>query len=107
MSAVTGACLAIRTEVFAGLNGFDTVFPVNYNAADLCLRARSSGYEVNYEPAATLRHAECATRAAGTKLEERAEFWRRWAELLERPDPYFTPFLEGEHLRLIWREMTP
>jgi GT2 family glycosyltransferase len=103
VSAVTGACLAIRRDVFAQLNGFDTAFPVNYNDADLCLRARAAGYEVIFEPAATLRHDECATRRAGTKIEEREEFWQRWGDLLERPDPYFTPFLEGEEMRLVWQ----
>ena len=24
----------------------------------------------------------------------------RWRELIERPDPYFTPYLEGEEMRL-------
>lgn len=101
VTAVTGACLAIQREVFAQLGGFDTAFPVNYNDADLCLRARAAGYEVVFEPAATLRHDECATRSSGTRVEEREEFWQRWGDLLERPDPYFTPFLDGEDLRLV------
>lgn len=103
VSAVTGACLAIRRDVFQELNGFDSHFPVNYNDADLCLRARAAGYEVIFEPSATLRHDECASRVAGTKLEERELFWERWATVLERPDPYFTPYLEGEDLHLVWR----
>jgi GT2 family glycosyltransferase len=103
VSAVSGACLAIRRDVFLQLNGFDTAFPVNYNDADLCLRARAAGYEVVFEPGATLRHDECATRSGGTKVEEREEFWQRWGDLLERPDPYFTPFLDGEEMRLVWR----
>ena len=103
VSAVTGACLAIRRDVFAQLNGFTTAFPVNYNDADLCLRARAAGYEVVFEPGATLRHDECATRSGGTKVEEREEFWQRWGHLLEQPDPYFTPFLDGEEMRLVWR----
>jgi GT2 family glycosyltransferase len=103
VSAVTGACLAIRRSVFEELNGFDSQFPVNYNDADLCLRARSAGYEVIFEPSAVLRHDECATRASGTKVEERELFWERWGELLERPDPFFTPFLDGEEMRLVWR----
>jgi GT2 family glycosyltransferase len=100
VSAVTGACMVIRREVFVQLNGFDTAFAVNYNDVDLCLRARAAGYEVVYEPAATLRHDECATRGSGTKMEERELFWDRWGELIDRPDPYFTPYLEGEEMRL-------
>jgi hypothetical protein len=94
--------LAIRRDVFMQLNGFDTAFPVNYNDTDLCLRARAAGYDVIFEPSATLRHDECATRASGTQVAERDEFWQRWGEeLLERPDPFFTPFLQGEELRLV------
>ena len=100
VSAVTGACMAIRRQVFIELKGFDTAFAVNYNDVDLCLRARAAGYEVVYEPSATLRHDECATRGSGTKIEERELFWERWGELIERPDPYFTPYLEGEEMRL-------
>jgi GT2 family glycosyltransferase len=103
VSAVTGACLAIRREVFEELHGFDVEFPVNYNDADLCLRARKAGYEVIFEPAAVLRHDECATRASGTKVEERERFWERWGDMLDAPDPYFTPYLDGEELRLVWR----
>jgi GT2 family glycosyltransferase len=101
VSAVTGACFAIRRDVFVQLNGFDAAFPVNYNDTDLCLRARAAGYDVIFEPSATLRHDECATRASGTRVSERGEFSQRWGELLERPDPFFTPFLEGEELRLV------
>jgi GT2 family glycosyltransferase len=100
VSAVTGACMVIRRQVFIELKGFDTAFAVNYNDVDLCLRARAAGYEVVYEPSATLRHDECATRGSGTKIEERELFWDRWGELIERPDPYFTPYLEGEEMRL-------
>jgi O-antigen biosynthesis protein len=100
VSAVTGACMAIRRNVFQELNGFDTSFAVNYNDVDLCLRARAAGYEVVYEPSAILRHDECTTRGSGTKLEERELFWDRWGELIERPDPYFTPYLDGEEMRL-------
>jgi GT2 family glycosyltransferase len=101
VSAVTGACLAIRRDVFAQLNGVAAAFPVNYHDTDLCLRARAAGYDVIFEPSATLRHDECATRASGTRVTERDEFWQRWGELLERSDPFFTPFLEGEELRLV------
>lgn len=103
VSAVTGACMAMRSSVFGELNGFDSQFPINYNDVDLCLRAHAAGYEVLIDPSVALRHDECATRASGTQVEERDLFWNRWSVVLERPDPYFTPFLEDEELRLVWR----
>lgn len=102
VSAVTGACMGLRPEVFAGLGGFDLAFPVNYNDVDLCLRARRAGYQVIYEPHAVLRHDESQTRTSGTRVEERERFFERWAEELERPDPYFSPMLDigTEEIRL-------
>ncbi len=93
VSAVTGACLAIRKSVFQELGGFDETFPVNYNDADLCLRARQAGYQVIVEPAALLRHRECQSRQAGVRLEERHAFEQRWAAWLERGDPFYSPYL--------------
>ena len=93
VSAVTGACLAIRSGVFEELGGFDESFPVNYNDVDLCLRARQAGYEVIVEPAATLRHYECQSRQAGVRLEERYLFEQRWSAHLERGDPFYSPHL--------------
>ena len=93
VSAVTGACLAIRRQLFEELGGFDESFPVNYNDVDLCLRARQAGYEVIVEPAALLRHYECQSRQAGVRLEERYLFEQRWAAWLDRGDPFYSPYL--------------
>lgn len=93
VSAVTGACLAIRKKVFEELQGFDVTFPLNYGDVDLCLRARRAGYEVIYEPSAVLEHRECATRRAGTQHEERDLWFRRWGELLTKGDPFYNPNL--------------
>jgi GT2 family glycosyltransferase len=83
VSAVTGACLAIRRDTFLQLQGFDESFPVNYNDTDLCLRARQLGLSVVFEPQATLTHAESQSRAAGTTYPERAAFSRKWPTLQE------------------------
>ena len=93
VSAVTGACLAIRRNVFMDTGCFDAAFPVNYNDVDLCLRLRTAGYTVLCDPAAVLRHDECRTRAPGTRSEERELFLERWASLLEHADPYYHPAL--------------
>jgi GT2 family glycosyltransferase len=89
VSAVTGACLAIRREVFDQLGGFDLKFPVNYNDVDLCLRAGAAGYQVILEAAARLSHFESRTRVRGVKWEELDLFAERWGEQIARGDPYY------------------
>jgi GT2 family glycosyltransferase len=93
VSAVTGACLAIRRAVFHELNGFDPSFPVNYNDVDLCLRARRAGYRVLIETSAPLRHAECQTREPIVRPEERRLFFKRWSAVLQDHDPFYNPNL--------------
>ena len=93
VSAVTGACLAIRRSVFEELGGFDEAFPVNYGDADLCLRARKAGYEVLVEPAALLRHYERQTRSPGVLLEEKERWHERWGDWVEAGDPFYSPHL--------------
>jgi len=93
VSAVTGACLAVRKRVFEELGGFDEGFPVNYNDVDFCLRARQAGYRIVLEPDAVLRHEECATRQPGVGIEERDRFLERWGEWLEAGDPFYSPNL--------------
>ena len=93
VSAVTGACLAVRRAVFDELNGFDRRFPVNYNDTDFCLRARARGYEVICEPSAVLRHYESSTRDPGVSWLERERWNERWHRLLEPGDPYYSRHL--------------
>ena len=93
VSAVTGACLAIRRRVFEELGGFDACFPVNYNDVDLCLRARRAGYEVLCETSAVLRHLESRTRVPGISWQERELFYQRWSREMEQGDRYYSPHL--------------
>ena len=93
VSAVTGACLAVRRGVFDEMGGFDCRFPVNYNDTDFCLRARALGYEVICEPAAVLRHYESSTRDPGVSWLERERWNERWHGLLEQGDPYYSKHL--------------
>lgn len=61
-SALTGACLMVRKEVYEKMGGLDeTNCPIDYNDIDFCLRLWEKGYRVVYTPFATLYHHEGAT----------------------------------------------
>jgi O-antigen biosynthesis protein len=90
VSAVTGACLAVRKDLFGSLGGFDTIFPNNYNDVDLCFRARSKGYRVICVRVPGLIHSECQSRPGIVRFEERYTFFQRWADLLGSADPFYS-----------------
>jgi len=102
VTAVTGACLGVRRELYGRLGGFDSAFPANYNDVDLCLRVRQAGLEVILEAGAVLRHDEAQSRTAGTTYDERYLLFRRWHTWLEQPDAFYTPHLsQDEEARLV------
>lgn len=61
VSAVTGACMAVRANVFHDIHGFDESFYNGYDDVDLCLRIREKGWRIWYEPSAVVTHMESAT----------------------------------------------
>jgi GT2 family glycosyltransferase len=106
VSAVTGACLAIRKSVFCQIGGFGEQFPVNYNDIDLCLRVREAGYRVIYEAGAVLRHYECQSRVGFVTAEERRDWYARWAQAMEAGDPFYNINLTRKHEDLSLRSRT-
>ena len=53
---VSGACVLVRREALAELNGLDEGFFMYSEDVDLCRRLRSAGYGVVFEPAAVVEH---------------------------------------------------
>jgi hypothetical protein len=93
VSAVTGAMLGIRSEVFRKMSGFDEDFPINYNDVDLCLRARQAGLRVVCLNVGEVIHRESQTRVAGTRYHEREALYQRWGSVLSRPDEFYSRHL--------------
>lgn len=56
--AVTGACLAIRRDLWDELGGFDESYVNGYEDVDLCLRAREAGHSVGFCAESTVVHLE-------------------------------------------------
>jgi len=95
-SAVTGACLLTRREVFDEVGGFDEKrLPVTFNDVDLCLKMRRAGYLIVYTPFAKLYHHESATRHRSAEPRETDVIRERWPDLLVH-DPYYNPNLSRE-----------
>ncbi|MNH89328.1 Glycosyl transferase family 2 [compost metagenome] len=92
--AVTGACMAVRKDVFKRLGGFDAArFAVEGNDVDFCFKARAAGLKVLYSPNATLYHLESRTRTFDEdhrqlSAEASRRLWDRWGSAV-CPDPYF------------------
>lgn len=96
VSAVTGACLMVRAEVFREAGGFEEErFPVAYNDIDLCLRILRRGRRVVYTPHALLYHHEAYSkpwRHRDPSLAEIRAFQTRWSGYI-RYDPFYNPNL--------------
>ncbi len=101
LSAVTGACMAIRHAVYEEGGGLDeTNLPVAYNDIDLCLRLGDLGYKIIWTPFAELIHHESASRpdsCVGPALEqgirEKQRFRATWGRLADTGDPFHNPNL--------------
>ena len=88
-SAVTGACLLTRRQVYDEAGGFDEALALDFNDVDFCLRVRRAGYRIVFTPHARLFHHESASFGARRqRAEEVAAMWERWGAVLER-DPYY------------------
>jgi GT2 family glycosyltransferase len=95
-SAVTGACLLTRRDVFDEVGGFDEEsLPVSFADVDLCLKMRRAGYVIVYTPFAKLYFHESAARGRTAEEVEANVMRERWPEVLER-DPYYNPNLSRE-----------
>ena len=94
-SAVTGACVLVRTDDYHNVGGFDPEFPLNYNDIDMCLKLRRLGKRIIYQPNAILSHFENASKE-GIFQEEIDRFVEKWGN--EFPcDPYYNPNLTKVH----------
>ncbi len=97
VSALTGALLLVRRNVFEQLGGFDVKYPEDYNDTDLCLRLRDAGYRCVYTPHVTAFHYSRKTRR--TKPGNRETILAQWGAAL-LCDPFYNPHLSRQRFEL-------
>lgn len=75
---LTGACLLVRAEVTAQTGGFDAArFGGMYGEdIDWCRRIRTAGWDIWFDPAAVIVHAESASPLSGRALHMYRGFYR-------------------------------
>jgi O-antigen biosynthesis protein len=92
-SAVTGACMAIRREVFEELGGFDEDYQLAFSDIEICTRAIQAGYRVVYTPYARLIHYEGKTRFRYIPKHDILRAYAHLKEKVEQGDPFYNPNL--------------
>jgi GT2 family glycosyltransferase len=90
--AVTAACLMTTREAFDEVGGFSTTFPNNYNDMDFCLKLRTTGRRVVYDPDTVLYHFESSSRKNEVEDWEKEQLLDRWLHLTAT-DPATNPNL--------------
>ena len=98
-SAVTGACMMCRREVFESVGGFEEKLAIAFNDVDLCLKIARRGYRNIYLPHVMLYHYESKSRGYENTPAKQARFAREinymrqtWGQICDR-DPCYNPNL--------------
>jgi GT2 family glycosyltransferase len=106
VSAVTGACLAVRRKAYEEVGGLDeTALRVSFSDVELCLKLRQRSWSVVLQPEVRLVHFETSSRDPEVDPNETRVMLERWREeLLSDPywHPAFTRITEKVHLDL-WK----
>ncbi len=101
-SAVTGACLLVKKEVFDKVGGFDNQFDVYYGDSDLCLKIKDAGFRVIYTPFTKLLHEGSISiqywhaGASFFDVENHQLFIKKWPHL-KIGDPYYNSNLDWNY----------
>ena len=112
LSAVTAACLMVKTKIFKELNGLNEKnLKIAFNDVDFCLRVKENGYRNIFNPYCEAYHHESISRGHEDSLEKVERFnsevdymKERHNDILLKGDPYYnvnlTLYREDFGLRL-------
>ncbi|MEI8396687.1 MAG: glycosyltransferase [Rhodospirillaceae bacterium] len=98
VSAVTGACMLFRRSDFWKVGGFDdTLFKVEFNDVDFCLKLLNAGLRIVVSPQASLIHVTSASRGFSFHPQEHLNFLTKYAGIR---DTYFNPNFDRSHVTM-------
>jgi GT2 family glycosyltransferase len=94
--AVTGACMAVRRNLFEELGGFDEGYRNSYEDVDLCMRAREAGADVGLAARSAIWHYVSASPGRyDSEDANAARFAGRWSEQASRLGQIKPPALDA------------
>lgn len=93
VSAVTGACMMVRRDVFEQVGGFDESLTLAFGDVDLCLRIIDAGYRIVYTPDVKLIHYEGRSRGKYIPKQDLLAKKDYFREKIKQGDPYYNPNL--------------
>lgn len=108
VAAVTAACMLVRRDAWADVEGFDEEIAVGFGDVDLCLRVLRTGRRVLFCARARLVHHESFTRGVSEVDPHPVDtslFRLKWKDLLEAGDPFYNPALSQTSTR--WEIRVP
>ena len=91
--ALTGACQAVRREVFQQLGGYDERYHLAFGDINFCLKAEQKGYRNLYNPYATLIHYEGGSRGIETPVQDILLGYEEILRDVQNGDPFFASHL--------------
>jgi GT2 family glycosyltransferase len=98
-SAITGAALMVRRELWEKINGFDEALAVAFNDVDFCLKLLEQGFRHLVLPEVIFYHYESKSRGLENTAQKRKRIVaeenymrQRWGSLLQN-DRYYNPHL--------------
>jgi GT2 family glycosyltransferase len=92
VSAITGACLAIKKSTFNRIGMFSNLYHTHYQDVDLCLKVLTSGETCIINPSVKLIHHESKSRGTFYDIIDRMLFINSWYDLLEKGDRYYSKY---------------
>jgi hypothetical protein len=96
VSALSGACLLVRAELYKQVGGLSEYFSQQYEDVDFCLRLRRLGLRNVLVPEARLIHADGGAPRPDDDYTDRVLLLDRWEGQMRRGDPYQSPHFAGD-----------
>ncbi len=100
MSAVSLGCVMVKKSAYEAAGGLDDSLSGIYRAIDFSLKLKKAGYDIVYDPKVEIEvfgfdNVEPLTgkSVAGEDTEMASEIRRRWADIIDKGDPYYNPNL--------------